>query len=388
MPIAQVIDSARSQGRTVLTEIESKQILAEAGIPVAIAQLAKTADEAAQLAGKAGFPTVLKIVSPEITHKSDIGGVKVGLASADEVKKAFERETGLRLRILQSGDAGEALTKALLTAGNPQGDVLFGVDNNLLSRALDGDLFEAYESPALEDVDPTYVLDPEHRVTPVDHGEVCLNVDKAWFAERGLEPPASLDDLADPRYERLLVVENPATSTPGLAFLLATIARYGESVWRDYWRKLRENGLLVVDGWEEAYNVRFSGSAGKGDRPIVVSYASSPPAEVIFRTPRPDEAPTAVVESSCFRQIEFAGVLRGARNEEGARKLIDFMLSKRFQEDVPLSMFVFPVVRDAILPPEFEQFAVVPPAPLELPPAEIEANRDRWVDEWTDIVIR
>jgi len=307
---------------------------------------------------------------------------------SDEVKKAFERETGLRLRILQSGDAGEALTKALLTAGNPQGDVLFGVDNNLLSRALDGDLFEAYESPALEDVDPTYVLDPEHRVTPVDHGEVCLNVDKAWFAERGLEPPASLDDLADPRYERLLVVENPATSTPGLAFLLATIARYGESVWRDYWRKLRENGLLVVDGWEEAYNVRFSGSAGKGDRPIVVSYASSPPAEVIFRTPRPDEAPTAVVESSCFRQIEFAGVLRGARNEEGARKLIDFMLSKRFQEDVPLSMFVFPVVRDAILPPEFEQFAVVPPAPLELPPAEIEANRDRWVDEWTDIVIR
>ena len=307
---------------------------------------------------------------------------------SDEVKKAFEEESGLTLKVLQSGDAGEALTKALMTAGNPQGDVLFGVDNSLLSRALDGDLFDAYESPALQDVDERYVLDPEHRVTPVDHGEVCLNVDKAWFAERGVTPPDSLDDLTDPRYEGLLVVENPATSTPGLAFLLATVARYGESGWQDYWRKLRQNDVLVVDGWEDAYNVRFSGSAGKGNRPVVVSYASSPPAEVIFRTPRPAEAPTAVVESSCFRQIEFAGVLRGARNEEGARRLIDFMLSKRFQEDVPLSMFVFPVVRDAALPPEFEQFAVVPSAPLELPPAEIEGNRDRWVDEWTDIVIR
>lgn len=307
---------------------------------------------------------------------------------SDDVKQAFEQESGLTLRILQSGDAGEALTKALLTAGNPQGDVLFGVDNNLLSRALEGDLFEAYESPALENVDPEQVLDQEHRVTPIDHGEVCLNYDKAWFAQRGIEPPQLLDILTEPRYEGLLVVENPATSTPGLAFMLATIARFGEGGWQNYWRKLRENDALVVDGWEEAYNVRFSGSAGKGDRPIVVSYASSPPAEVIFRTPRPSEAPTAVIEDSCFRQIEFAGILRGARNADGARKLVDFLLSKRFQEDVPLSMFVFPVNREAALPPEFEQYAVVPQVPLELSPEEIEANRDRWVKEWTDLVIR
>ena len=194
--------------------------------------------------------------------------------------------------------------------------------------------------------------------------------------------------IADPGLD-LLVVENPATSTPGLAFLLATIARYGEDAWQEYWRRLRENGVLVVDGWEEAYTVRFSGASGsKGSRPIVVSYASSPPAEVIFRTPRPSEAPTAVVEDSCFRQIEFAGILRGARNEDGARALVDFMLSRRFQEDVPLSMFVFPVNREAKLPREFETYAVVPESPLDLPPEQIEANRDRWVKEWTDIVVR
>jgi thiamine transport system substrate-binding protein len=308
-------------------------------------------------------------------------------AVSDAVTREFEAETGLKLKILKAGDAGEVVTKAALTAGNPQGDVLFGVDNTLLSRALDGDVFEPYEPASLGKVDPAYILDPDHRVTPIDHGEVCLNYDKAWFAERGIAPPRTLEEVTLERYQNLLVVENPATSSPGLAFLLATIARYGD-LWQGYWRKLRANGVLVVDGWEEAYNVRFSGSAGQGPRPIVVSYASSPPAEVIFREPRPSTAPTAVIEDSCFRQIEFAGVLRGARNEEGARTLIDFMLSRRFQEDIPLAMFVFPVNREAKLPREFVEYAVVPQRPLDLPPDEIEANRDRWVKEWTAIVVR
>jgi thiamine transport system substrate-binding protein len=170
--------------------------------------------------------------------------------------------------------------------------------------------------------------------------------------------------------------------------MLTTIARY-RPLWQGYWRKLRANGVLVVDGWEEAYTVRFSGAAGsRGTRPIVVSYASSPPAEVIFREPRPTTAPTGVIEDSCFRQIELAGVLRGARNEEGARQLVDFMLSKRFQEDIPLAMFVFPVNRDAKLPPEFVKYAVVPESPLELVPEAIEANRDEWIREWTNIVVR
>ena len=315
-----------------------------------------------------------------VTHDS--------FAISDDVKQAFENESGLTLKVLKAGDAGEIVTRALLTAGNPEGDVLFGVDNNLLQRALDGDVFEAYDPPALATVDPALVLDPEHRATPIDRGDVCLNYDKEWFSSRGLTPPRTLVDLTLPRYRGLLVVENPATSTPGLAFMFATIAQFGD-LWEGYWRKLRANDVLVVDGWEDAYYARFSGAAGsKGKRPVVVSYASSPPAEVIFRDPRPADAPTGVVEESCFRQIELAGVLRGARNEQGARELVDFMLSKRFQEDIPLQMFVFPARLDAALPPEFERFAVVPKHPLELAPEEIEANRERWVDEWTDIVVR
>jgi thiamine transport system substrate-binding protein len=345
-------------------------------VATAVAMLAALTIGVSACGGDEESPTKVVLV----THDA--------FAVSDDVKAAFERKSGLKLQILKSGDAGAALTTALLTAGNPQGDVFFGVDNNLLSRALDGDLFDPYESPALDGVDKKYVLDPDHRVTPIDHGEVCLNYDKTWFAEHGVAPPRSLDDLTKAPYDGLLVVEDPRTSTPGLAFMLATIARYGEDGWQDYWQKLRERDVLVVDGWEDAYDVRFSGSTGKGSRPIVVSYASSPPAEVIFRTPRPKQAPTAVVEDSCFRQIELAGVLRGARNERGARELIDFMLSKRFQEDMPLTMFVFPVAQGAALPPAFEKYAIVPSDPLDLPPDEIEASRERWLDEWTRIVIR
>jgi thiamine transport system substrate-binding protein len=331
---------------------------------------------AAGCGGSNDTPTEVVLV----THDS--------FAISDDVKQAFEDESGLKLRILKAGDAGEIVTRALLTAANPEGDVLFGVDNNLLQRALDGDVFETYESPELQNVDPELILDPEHRATPIDRGDVCLNYDRAWFADRRLEPPQQLEDLLLARYSNLLVVENPATSTPGLAFLLATIAKFGDR-WQSYWEGVRRNGVLVVDGWEDAYYSRFSGSAGsKGKRPIVVSYASSPPAEVIFAKPRPETAPTGVVEASCFRQIELAGVLRGATNEDGARELIDFMLSKRFQADIPLQMFVFPARTDAALPPEFERFAVIPESPLELAPEEIEQNRERWVDEWTDVVIR
>lgn len=315
-----------------------------------------------------------------VTHDS--------FAVSKDVVAAFEEETGLTLRLLQGGDAGEALNRALLTAGDPQGDVLFGVDDNLLSRALAGDLFDEYESGELGSVDPGFVPSSS-QVTPIDHGEVCLNYDRAWFTRSGVAPPRHIGDLTLPDLRDLLVVENPATSSPGLAFLLATVAAYGEDGWQDYWRKLRRNGVLVVDGWEEAYTQQFSGAAGSpGKRPIVVSYATSPAAEVIFAGKPLETAPTAAVEAGCFRQVEYAGVLRGAPNPDGARKLIDFMLSERFQADVPGSMFVYPVREGVALPDAFLEFAIQPEQPLTLPPDEIAAGRDDWIDEWTRIVVR
>lgn len=307
---------------------------------------------------------------------------------SDEVLAQFTAATGLEVEVLRAGDAGSMVNQAVLTAGNPVADALFGLDNTFLSRALEADLFLAYESPALDQLIPGLALDPEHRVTPIDFGDVCLNYDKAAFVDT--PPPQTLADLADPAYRGMLVVQDPATSSPGLAFVLATIATFGESgsyTWLDYWADLRANDVQVTSGWEEAYYGAFSGGSGEGDRPIVVSYASSPPAEVIYAEEPLTEAPTAVVTEGCFRQVEFAGVLRGTPREAAARALIDFMLSEEFQEDIPLNMFVFPALAGADLPPEFIAYTEVPTAPLTIDAAEIEANRLRWTEEWASVVL-
>jgi thiamine transport system substrate-binding protein len=304
-----------------------------------------------------------------------------------EVLESFEQETGIEVEVIPSGDAGTTLNQAILTKDSPQGDLLFGVDNTFLSRALDEELFLSYRSPRLDVVPEAYQLDPEDRATPIDVGDVCLNYDVAWFDENDVPVPDDLADLTDERYRGLLAVQNPATSSPGLAFLLATVERFGEDGYLDFWADLRDNDVVVTDGWSEAYYDEFSG-AGDGDRSLVVSYASSPPAEVFFADPQPDEAPTGVIEASCFRQIEFVGILATTEHPDEAKLLVDFMLSPTFQEDIPLRMFVFPVAEDAELPEVFVEHAQLPDEPFELDPFVIGENREAWIDEWTRTVLR
>jgi thiamine transport system substrate-binding protein len=310
-------------------------------------------------------------------------------ALSDAVIDKFQQQTGFALRVLRAGDAGAMVNQAILSRSHPLGDVLFGVDNTFLSRALEQGIFEPYASPALGRVPAEFQLDPQGRVTPIDYGDVCLNVDKTFRASQF--GPGALEDLTKPAYKGELVVENPATSSPGLAFMLATIARFGESGdpgWLDYWAQLRANDVLVSPSWNDAYETQFSAGPGKGPRRIVVSYASSPPAEVYYANPPISEPPSAVVLDGCFRQVEFAGVLAGAANPQGAHAFIDFLLSPEAQADVPLQMFVFPAVNATPLPDVFSRFAAVPAHPLSLDPTAIEKNRDRWIDEWTKVVLR
>jgi thiamine transport system substrate-binding protein len=264
------------------------------------------------------------------------------------------------------------------------------VDNTFLSRAVEAGIFEPYASPALADIPAEFKLDPENGALPVDYGDVCINYDKAYFAEHNLPVPATLEDLFKPAYKGLLVVENPATSSPGLAFLLATIAHYGDPGYLDFWAKLRGNGVVVVNDWETAYYTNFSASSGKGPQPMVVSYGSSPPAEVIFAQTPLSDAPTASIvgPDTCFRQIEFVGILKGTQHRALAEKFVDFMLSKQFQEDMPLQMFVYPVNPDATLPDAFIKYAQIPEKPAYIDPAEIAANRDKWIQAWTDTVLQ
>ncbi len=305
------------------------------------------------------------------------------------VVAAFEKAHGVKVRFLKAGDAGAALNQAILSKNNPMADVFFGVDNPFLTRALDAGIFEAYDSPLLAAIADDLKLDPQNRLLPVDYGDVCLNYDKKWLADNGLAPPATLEDLIEPEYKGLTVVENPATSSPGLAFLLTTIGRFGETGYLDYWKKLRDNDVLVVEGWEKAYWGHFS-AASDGTRPIVVSYASSPPAEVHFSEKKITEPPTAAVvdPGTCFRQVEFVGILKGAAHPDLARKWVDFMLDKKFQEDIPLNMFVWPANRAAALPDLFVKHAKVASEPATVPPDKIADSREAWIEAWTNTVLR
>ena len=313
-------------------------------------------------------------------------------AISEEVLHVFEEEHNAAITLLPSGDAGAALNQAILAKDNPLADIFFGVDNTFLGRALDADIFTPYQSPLLVEIDDTLKLDSSNALLPVDYGDVCINYDKAWLAESGLDAPTSLRDLADPLYAGLLVVENPATSSPGLAFLLATISAFGtegDYTYLDYWADLRDNDVLVTNGWEEAYYGQFS-VTGEGERPFVVSYASSPPAEFLYADPPVAEAPSAsfVTPGMCFRQVEFVGILQGTEERELAEAFIDYILSQPFQEDIPLNMFVFPANEKAALPPAFMEWAQIPAEPAVVDAAEIDAHRDEWLEAWTEVVLR
>jgi thiamine transport system substrate-binding protein len=279
----------------------------------------------------------------------------------------FTAATGAQVKVVTSGDSGSLISKAILTAGNPEGDVLWGLDNTLLSRAQKADLLKSYE--------------------PVDFGDICVNADKKWFANKNLPLPQSFEDFAHPRYKNQLVVQDPVSSSPGLGFLLGTIAHFGESGWESYWRSLTQNGVRIVPDWTTAYTVEFSGSSGQGKYPLVVSYGSSPPAEVLYSPTPIAEPPTAVIESTCFRQTEYVGALRGTQNPLLAQKLVDYLLDVKFQESMPLTLFVFPVNKNAVLPELFTKFAVVAQSPLALDPSLIEEKRDTWIDTWRSIAL-
>ena len=318
-----------------------------------------------------------------VTHDS--------FAVSEDVLAAFEAETGLTVEVLRVGDAGLMVNQSILTKDNPLGDVLFGVDNTFLTRALDNELFVEYESPLREAIAPVFLEDIDARVTPIDYGDICLNYDSRYFEDHDLDVPNSLADLTAPVYRGLLVVQNPAASSPGLAFVLATVAAFGEDGYLAYWADLVANDVAIAESWTDAYYGQFSGSAGStGTRPLVVSYASSPAAEVYFAEEPPESAPTASItaEGTCFRQIEYAGVLSGAANPEGAQALIDFMLGEAFQSDMPLNMFVYPVVPETPLPDVFVEYAEPAETPAEWSPQAIGELRDRVIDGWTETVLR
>ena len=309
-----------------------------------------------------------------VTHESFV--------ISKELQRQFEDESGYDLVVKASGDAGALTNKLVLTKDAPTGDAVFGIDNTFGSRAIDEGVLAPYAA-TLPDGADQYVLagDDDHDLTPVDTSNVCVNIDDTWFADQGVPAPQTLDDLVKPAYKDLFVTPGATTSSPGLAFLLTTIAAYGEDGWQDYWSRLLANGAKLTEGWTDAYQVDFTQGGGAGDRPIVLSYDSSP----AFTVDGQGGTTTSALLDTCFRQVEYAGVLAGADNPEGAEALVDFMVGPAFQEALPDAMYVFPVDAGAALPPDWAKFAPQPDDPYTVDPAEIAEHRDDWLRDWSDV---
>lgn len=298
---------------------------------------------------------------------------------------AFEAETGIKLQVVRAGDAGTMVAGAILAAGNPTADVIYGFDNTMTGNVLAGDIFEPYRARA-NWLPELAGLTANGTIAPIDYGDVCVNIDDGYFAERGLKPPANLADLAKPAYRGLLVVQDPAASSPGMAFLLATRAEFGDG-WLSYWEKLRANEVKVAGSWSDAYYADFTKGGGNGRYPLVVSYATSPPAEIVYaEEPKPTTVSTSVMTAGCFRQVEFAGVLRGTKHSAEARKVVDWLLSPAVQADIPLSMFVFPAVADTPLPDVFVKFAGAAVDPYTVNGDEYLAESAKWLAAWDSVM--
>ncbi|NMC81126.1 MAG: thiamine ABC transporter substrate-binding protein [Chloroflexi bacterium] len=361
-------------------------ILTACAAPAATTAPTAAAAEPTQVAPTAASPTMPAAAEPAgltvMTHDS--------FSVSEDVIAAFEQQNNVKVTFLKSGDTGAALNRAILSKDAPIADVFYGTDNTFLSRALEAGIFESYASPLLVTIPQEFKLDPDNYVLPVDYGDVCINYDKAYFEDKNLPVPQTLEDLLQPEYRGLLVVENPATSSPGLAFLLATIAHYDPDGYVDYWKSLRQNDVVVVSDWETAYYTNFSASSGQGPQPMAVSYGSSPAVEVVYAEKPLDDSPTASIvgPDTCFRQVEFVGILKGTQQRALAEKFVDFMLSVPFQEDIPLQMFVYPVNPEAKLPDVFVKYAQIPEQPARVDPAEIAANREAWIEAWDEAVLR
>lgn len=280
---------------------------------------------------------------------------------SDALLAEFKTQTGITVHLVKAGDAGALTNKLVLTKDAPIGDAVFGIDNTFSGVAT-----------------ANGVIDGE--LTAVDFGDVCMNYDKAWFAAKGVAAPSSIHQLTQPAYKGLTVIENPSTSSTGLSFLVATVDKFGENGWGDYWKSLKANGVKVDAGWEDAYYTDFSGSSGKGAYPIVLSYASSPAYEVRAN----GEAGTASILDGCFRQTEYAGVLAKAKNPAGARLLVEFLLSEKFQRSIPESMYMYPINDKVALPADWAKWATVADKPLGTK-LDVNANRKNWLAAWSAI---
>jgi thiamine transport system substrate-binding protein len=332
--------------------------------------------------------TLVSLVFTASVHSAEVQELRLLTHGAFNVPKPlltqFEKDAGVKLSIIKAGDAGEMLNKLILTRAHPIADVVFGIDNALAPKALAARVLDSYTGPAAK---ATSLVPLPAPLVPVDYGYVTINYDKTWFARSGLALPKTLEDLAQPAMAKLLVVQNPATSSPGNAFLLATIGALGEEKAFDWWARMRAGGMKVAKGWTEAYYTDFLHNGGR--YPLVVSYATSPAAELFYAKDKPSEPPTESLSlpGAVFRQVEGVALVKGGTHRVAAAKFIEFLRSPAVQQQMQTEMWMYPAV-SGVARAEVMKFAPEPSAFYAPGTADIAAKSAQWVSRWTKVVLK
>ncbi len=320
------------------------------------------ADQKSQGSSGGGTASSSKVVNVLVHDSFDL---------PEELLTKFTEDTGYTVVTNSAGEATVA-NALILAKDSPTADAFYGLDLYTAATAVDEGVVDPYVSDKLPSFGTQYVIDDA--VTPIDVGDVCVNVDHQWFTDHEVAEPVTLADLAKPEYAKLLVAQNPAASSTGLSFLVATVADQGADGYEAYWQQLLAGGTRIAAGWSDAYYTDFSGADGKGDYPLVVSYSTSP-AET--------EGATGLLEATCTRQIEYAGVAAGAKNPAGAKAFVDFMLSADVQSAIPESMYMYPIDPEIAPPAAWGQYATLAENPLMADPREVAENKDAWIKAWT-----
>lgn len=303
---------------------------------------------------------------------------------SEDFAQAASDATGYDVSVVTSGDSGELATQLALTAGAPIADAFFGVDNLYVSRLVTADAVEPYVPENFPSSGDAYTYDDAGSVVPVDFGATCINIDHGWFAEAGIAEPETFEDLLDPTYEGLSVVIDPTSSSTGATFLVGTVSHFGEDSFAEYWAQLADNGAEIAEGWTAAYNGSFTQGGEGGTKPIVLSYSTSPAWTL---NDEGTESTTKILPATCAQHVEYAGILSGTENLEGAQAVIDYLLSGEFQDTIADSMYMYPVDTDAYIPSEWAEFAEIPEnGGLSLPAERIGEERDDWLRTWADAV--
>jgi len=303
--------------------------------------------------------------------------------AAPFIEEAFEKKHDVDVQFVATGDARMMLTKLLTEreAGRPGADVFVGVGSVDLSMARGEDLFvplTGEDIPNLASVREDLLIDPTNSLIPYEHSYVTLVYDSQVLAVEDV--PLTFEQLLDPKYKKMLILEDPRTSSVGLAFLLWTIHQYGDPGYLDYWRKLLPNVLTITQGWSAAYDLFLAREA-----PIVVSFSTDTAYSVIEEGSA--RYKVMLLNSQGYRSIYLMGIVKGTKQQGLCKELLDFVLSPEVQERISTTEWMFPANRKTLLPVLFYQNAVFPPDPVMVPSERIGENLDRWLLEWAGIIV-